>query len=655
MNGESYLGAFVGIMAGGLVERPPHGKPYEGGHIVKLSRVTAGSFAVVLSPVAVLSQLAGLAASLAAPLPARGADVQFTERVISTAGTGAWSFFATPVRVPRPSEGKQLRAPEDYPRGLAPPAARPVTEADLLQYGRTAVPVSPESLTMLTPTDSAFGPDSMNGFVGEFVLNTPETLSLNGVSYGDIFMPAADFGNNGDYSFLYVLDEDSKRLIQLDTSTSGITDIGPAAPLVGEFWTGLAMDPTTGTMYASSVGDLGGFSCGGGSALYTIDLFTGTPTLVGPVTNAPCLIAIAVDSAGQMYGYGVIVDSLMSIEKGSGAGTVIGSLGFDANFSQGMDFDASDGTLYLTAFNNATFQAELRTANTETGATTLVGVLGSTTPGGRLSLGGVGIAPLCGNGSIDPGEECDGTGESATCDTDCTVAQCGDGTLNVTAGEECDGMNDTACPAACLSDCTCGPFCGDGSVDAGEECDGGGESAACNTDCTVAQCGDGTLNVTAGEECDGGLGCTNCLCDADFEPTAPPSLDCYHPPLFSMKAVRLNPTCTAGRVGQICGGDRQCDTGPLTFDGQCGGDITPTNTVSAEPGDIIVAEIFGSNWSPDGQRLKAYQVSLDEEGFTSGCGTILPYGWDGPPTDVWCETDANCPAGMWCDTDPNAC
>ena len=126
-------------------------------------------------------------------------------------------------------------------------------------------------------------------------------------------------------------------------------------------------------------------------------------------------------------------------------------------------------------------------------------------------------------------------------------------------------------------------------------------------------------------------------------------------PTFSLKAVKRNPTCTAGLVGEVCGGDRQCDTGPLTFDGQCGGEITPTNTVSAEPGDIIVAEIYGSNWSPDGQRLRSFQATIDPRGFTGGCGTALPYGWDAPPADVWCETDAKCPAGMWCDIDRQKC
>ncbi|MCH8252734.1 MAG: VCBS repeat-containing protein, partial [Planctomycetes bacterium] len=63
---------------------------------MKHSRVTAGSFAAALKPqAALLIPLAGLAASLAGALPARGQEVAFTEHVISTAADGAWSVFAT--------------------------------------------------------------------------------------------------------------------------------------------------------------------------------------------------------------------------------------------------------------------------------------------------------------------------------------------------------------------------------------------------------------------------------------------------------------------------------------------------------------------------------------------------------------------------------
>ncbi len=70
---------------------------------MKQSRVTAGSFAALLnplaglSPLAVLSPFAGIAASLAGALPARGGDVPFTEHVISTTALNAQSVFATDV------------------------------------------------------------------------------------------------------------------------------------------------------------------------------------------------------------------------------------------------------------------------------------------------------------------------------------------------------------------------------------------------------------------------------------------------------------------------------------------------------------------------------------------------------------------------------
>ncbi len=57
----------------------------------------------------------------------------------------------------------------------------------------------------------------------------------------------------------------------------------------------------------------------------------------------------------------------------------------------------------------------------------------------------------CGNGEVEPGEACDDAGESATCDADCTLADCGDGTLNISSGEECDPPDDGE---GCLDDCS---------------------------------------------------------------------------------------------------------------------------------------------------------------------------------------------------------
>ena len=59
----------------------------------------------------------------------------------------------------------------------------------------------------------------------------------------------------------------------------------------------------------------------------------------------------------------------------------------------------------------------------------------------------------CGNGIIEPGEDCDDMGESVMCDSDCTPVMCGDGLINMTAGEVCDDMGESA---ACDADCTVG-------------------------------------------------------------------------------------------------------------------------------------------------------------------------------------------------------
>jgi cysteine-rich repeat protein len=118
---------------------------------------------------------------------------------------------------------------------------------------------------------------------------------------------------------------------------------------------------------------------------------------------------------------------------------------------------------------------------------------------------------LCGDGEVNPGEDCDDEGESADCDADCTFSSCGDSTLNETAGEFCDSGGDTA---ECDSDCSI-PDCGDGHLNtaAGEVCDDSGESATCNDDCTTPSCGDSNVNQAAGEDCD--TGGESAICDND--------------------------------------------------------------------------------------------------------------------------------------------
>lgn len=62
---------------------------------------------------------------------------------------------------------------------------------------------------------------------------------------------------------------------------------------------------------------------------------------------------------------------------------------------------------------------------------------------------------------------------------------------------------------------------------------------------------------------------------------------------------------------------------------------------------IVTLEIHVSDWGP--ARLKAYQVHLDSSGYASGgVGTLVPFGWGGPTTDIVCESDDDCSGGLVC-------
>ena len=111
--------------------------------------------------------------------------------------------------------------------------------------------------------------------------------------------------------------------------------------------------------------------------------------------------------------------------------------------------------------------------------------------------------PSCGDGVVDPGEECDdgNDDESDGCRSTCRRPSCGDGIVD--PGEECDeGRRDDS--ATCLSTCLV-RRCGDGRLDPGEECDDGNldDHDACRSSCVKARCGDGVI-FTAVEFCDDG-------------------------------------------------------------------------------------------------------------------------------------------------------
>ncbi len=304
--------------------------------------------------------------------PGDSTDVTLT--ISNIAATGAanlvWSAKVSMGLPPLTAPNHGTPATEDYPVGSYEPSFGPAP-----QNGQ-ATGEGPEASPATFP-GHAWSIEEANGFITSFDLAVPEVLPNLAPDPAAGFDNAGDFGV-GDQSFFYVLDN-LNNFMTVDTSTFATTMLGTPAPISGsQSWTGMAVDPTDGTIYAVSC-DIAT------TDLYTLDPGTGTASLVGSV-GSPCIIAIAIDGNGDMWGYDIVNDDFLSIDKTTGAGTSIGPLGFDANFGQGMSWDPVTDQVFLAAFNNGTFQPELRVADLTTGNTTFLGVLGQNDPGGLNQL-----------------------------------------------------------------------------------------------------------------------------------------------------------------------------------------------------------------------------------------------------------------------------
>jgi len=102
------------------------------------------------------------------------------------------------------------------------------------------------------------------------------------------------------------------------------------------------------------------------------------------------------------------------------------------------------------------------------------------------------VLEKCGDGTLDPGEQCDdgNTTNGDGCSSECVLEKCGDGVLDT--GEECDDGNTTN-GDGCDSECNLESKCGDGTLDAGEECDDGNntDGDGCSAECQDEVVGEG--------------------------------------------------------------------------------------------------------------------------------------------------------------------
>ncbi len=280
-----------------------------------------------------------------------------------------------------------------FPRGTAP-----------VSIGRApnAAQASPSAINSLLRGSTGYAFDIYPGYTF-FSFDTDDPATQNVINSITI----SPFGGTFDAShtdFMYIIDYNDNHLKKVDVASGNVTDVGLCSSISsGQMWTGIQVDKLTNQMYGVTT-DISE------SYIYTIDMNTAVATVIGP-TGIPGCIDIAIDGTGQMYGFDLVGDNSYKIDKSTGTSTMLGSLGYDANYAQGMSWDPLADIVYLAAYNNASGTGELRILDRVSGSTALVGTFGGEIDGLGFPGGGtppwITVAPT--SGIIPPGSSQDVT------------------------------------------------------------------------------------------------------------------------------------------------------------------------------------------------------------------------------------------------------
>jgi hypothetical protein len=186
---------------------------------------------------------------------------------------------------------------------------------------------------------------------------------------GGVFTNVAPAGNvfhggeyaNGIYYAVTYNSSGQSNLYTINVITGVPALVAPITGMTGYVPTTMAWKQPNGPMYIA-----GPNTSLTSSRLYTIDLQSGVCTLVAPITNANGLMFIAINCANDCYGIDIVNDNTVKINLNTGAGIILGPCGIGGSGGLGGHFELSTNILYCVSSSG------LYTINTTTGAGLLV-------------------------------------------------------------------------------------------------------------------------------------------------------------------------------------------------------------------------------------------------------------------------------------------
>jgi len=407
----------------------------------------------------------------------------------------------------------------------------------------------------------------------------PATGAQTIISSGFVDMTGVGVESSGD---ILVVDQGStmtgtERIIRVNPITGAQTIVSLAGSFVDP--QDIAID-ANGDILAVDSNAFGGSCPGGCGGVIRVNPITGAQSMIASGGNFVDPDGITIDGNGQL----LIADSqayggsggVIRVDPTTGTQTTVSSGG---NFVTPVKIATEASANILVVDFGAFGSGAVIRVNPITGEQCLVSSGGNfVVPAAIAVVPGVppvqvkcGAPPaVCGNGSVEAGEQCD------------------DG--NLTDGDGCD------------SNCTL-TGCGNGIATAGEECDDGNSSSndACKIDCTLNVCGDGVPR-TCVEQCDDGNLTDGDGCESD---------------------CTFSPESASGTVG--AGGSVTTDS---EGDGATSIDPVESSVTSPSGGTISINESASTGGPPSGFTFVEQQVTISAPAATADMPLVLVFSID---------------------------